>query len=256
MLYTYETGNAGNEAILFLHAGGLGGQSWLPVIEHLPDFHCLAPDLPEQGRSKDVPYSINASVNALIQIIRDRVPGQKAHVVALSLGGPVAFSLLRADPELIDSVIISGGSGQISPFLSTIGKSTLWMYKFFKPDYLIRETIRQQGIPEQYEALVHDDLRQGISPNFMRHFMTELAHWELPQQIHNRLLLVVGEKEPKAAFGFAKGYLRRYPNAYGVIVPGARHAWSLQFPELFAKMTRAWVTGQPLPEGFQKLASQ
>ncbi len=253
MLYTNEAGTPGETAVLFLHGGGLSSKSWMPVIEHLPEFHCLAPDLPEQGRSKDIPYSITASVDGVMEIIRERVPAQKTHLVAHSLGGPVAFGLLRAAPELIDSVIISGGSGQISPLLSKLGKSTLWMYRFFKPDYLIRETMRQHGIQPQYESLVREDLLQGMSPDFMRRYMTELTTWKLPEQIENRLLLAVGEKEAKAAFNFARGYLKRFPSAAGVIVPDAKHAWSLQFPERFAEMVRAWVTQQPLPRGFQEL---
>lgn len=247
MLYTYETGNPGNPAIVFLHGGGLSSKSWLPVIEKLPEFHCLAPDLPEQGQSKDLPYSIEGSAREVAEIIRHKVPGQKAHLVALSLGGPVAFTLLHRTPELIDHVILSGSSGRVSPFLAGVGKSTVWMYRLFKPDFLVRETIRQQGIPEQYHDLVRDDLKLAISPNFMRRYMTDLATWELPVQIGQPLLIVVGEKEMKAAFSFARGYLKQFPSACGVIAPKAGHAWCLQNPGLFAAMVRAWVTDQPLP---------
>jgi pimeloyl-ACP methyl ester carboxylesterase len=253
ILYTREAGPPGQPAIVFLHAGGLSSKSWLPVIERLPEFHCLAPDLPEQGQSKEIPYSIEGAAKAVAEIIRARVPAQKAHVIALSLGGPVAFTMLRTVPQLIDRVLISGGSGRVSPLLAAIGKSTIWMYRFFKPDWLVRETMRQHGIPEQYADLVRDDLMLANSPGFMRRYMTELARWELPESIQNPLLLVVGEKEMKAAFGFARGYLERFPIARGVVAPGARHAWSLQLPDLFADLVRAWVTGHPLPEGFHLL---
>ena len=33
------------------------------------------------------------------------------------------------------------------------------------------------------------------------------------------------------------------------VAPGAKHAWCLQFPDLFAALLRAWVTDKPLPEG-------
>jgi pimeloyl-ACP methyl ester carboxylesterase len=248
MLYTYETGQPADPAIVFLHGGGLSSKSWLPVIERLPEFHCLAPDLPEQGQSKDLPYSIEGSAREVTEIIRQRAPGKKAHVVALSLGGPVAFTLLRKTPELIDHVILSGSSGRVSRFLAGVGKSTLWMYRLYKPDFVVKATIRQQGIPEQYADLVRDDLRLAIAPDFMRHYMTDLATWELPDQIQQPLLIVVGEKEMKAAYSFARGYLKRFPSAIGAIAPKVGHAWCLQNPDLFAEMVRAWVTDQPLPE--------
>ncbi len=44
-----------------------------------------------------------------------------------------------------------------------------------------------------------------------------------------------------------EGYLKRFPSTCGIVVPGAKHAWSLQFPYLFADMDR------PLPEEMKKL---
>jgi pimeloyl-ACP methyl ester carboxylesterase len=253
MLYTYEAGQPDAPGIVFLHGGGLSSLSWLPVIERLPEFHCLAPDLPEQGRSKDIPYSIDGSAREVAEIIRQKAAGQKVHLVGLSLGGPVVFTLLRMAPELVDHAMVSGCSGQVSRWLAGLGKSLLWIYKLYKPDYLIRETVRQQGIPDQYKDLVWEDLRLSLSPDFMHHYMTDLATWTLPEAIASPLLVMVGQKEMKAAFTFAKGYLKRYPGAAGAVAPNATHAWCLQQPELFADTVRAWVTGQPLPASLAKL---
>ncbi|RPI81619.1 MAG: alpha/beta hydrolase [Chloroflexi bacterium] len=252
MLYTRESGNPNSPAIVFLHGGGLSSKSWIPVMERLDDFYCLAPDLPEQGQSKAIPYSISRSAEEVIDIIRRRVPGKKVHLVALSLGGPVALTLLRIAPELIDHVILSGSSGHFSRWLAELGKSTLWMYRFYKRDYLVKATIKQQGIPDQYADLLREDLYQSVSPDFMRHFMTELARWDLPQRVDSPLLVVVGEKEQKASYGISRGYLKRYPGACGVVAAQMGHAWCLQSPELFAIMVRAWVTGQPLPAMLEK----
>jgi pimeloyl-ACP methyl ester carboxylesterase len=87
----------------------------------------------------------------------------------------------------------------------------------------------------------------------MRRYMTDLSTWQLPERIKSPLLLVVGEKEVKAAFGFARGYLKQFPNARGVVAPNAGHIWSLQNPQLFAALVRAWVTGEALPAGFMPL---
>lgn len=252
MLFIRESGNPNCPAIVFLHGGGLSSKSWLPVMELLPDFYCLAPDLPEQGQSKTIPFTISGSAEMVAEIIRRKTPGKKVHLVALSLGGPVALTLLRTAPELIDHVILSGSSGHFPRWLAELGKSTLWMLRLYKRDYLVKETIKQQGVPEQYTELMREDLYQGISLAFMRHFMTELALWELPQCVDSPLMVVVGEKEMKAAFGISRGYLKRYPGACGTIAAQMGHAWCLQSPELFAAMVRAWVTNQPLPAGLEK----
>jgi pimeloyl-ACP methyl ester carboxylesterase len=252
MLYTYEAGQPGKPAILFLHGGGLSSKSWLPVIQRLPDFHCLAPDLPEQGRSLDIPYTVDGSASEVAEIIRQKVPAQKVHLVALSLGGPVALTLLRTSPELIDHTLLSGSSGHFSKILADFGKSTIWVYKFYKQDYLVRETIRQHGIDPQYTDLIREDLVHSISPAFMRHYMGDLANWELPEKIDTPLLILVGAKEMVGAAGISRGYLKRYPSAQGRFVEGAKHAWCLQFPDLFAETVRAWVTDQPLPAALDR----
>lgn len=253
MLYTYESGKPDGKAILFLHGGGLSHKSWLPVIERLPQYRCLAPDLPEQGRSKKTPYSIAGAAEAAAEVVRKRAPKGVAHVVALSLGAPVAFTMLRNTPELVQSALLSGGSGQISRFMSWLGRQSLWSYKFFPPEKLVDATIKQQGIPAQYEDLVREDLRASLDLAFMRRYMTDLARWQLPEQINVPLLIVVGQREASAAMGFARSYLGKFPDAKGVVVPDAGHVWSLQQPDLFAALVTAWVEGQPLPKGLLRL---
>ena len=54
-LYVRETGSPTNPAIVFLHASPLSGRMWLPQLERLTEFHCLAPDLPGHGQSASLP---------------------------------------------------------------------------------------------------------------------------------------------------------------------------------------------------------
>ena len=254
IFFCHESGEKRQETILFLHAGGLSGKSWLPVMERLPEFHCLAPDLPGQGRSRDIPFNIKACVDGCVRLIRERVPNQKVHLSALSLGGPVAFSLLREQPELIDHVLISGCSGQIPAWQTRLAKTSLWTYRLFKPQTLVRLTLQQQGIPAECRALVEEDLAQSADTQFMYPMLDELSRWELPDEINQPLLLVVGEKELRAARRFTQHYLSIYPRASGLLAPGMRHAWSLQDPDAFAELLRAWLTDCPLPAGFRPLA--
>jgi pimeloyl-ACP methyl ester carboxylesterase len=40
-LHFYQTGPAAAPTLVFLHGGGAAGWMWQPVIEQLPEFHCL-----------------------------------------------------------------------------------------------------------------------------------------------------------------------------------------------------------------------
>ncbi len=251
MIYTFESGNDSQPAILFLHGGGLSSASWQPVIERLPEFHCLAPDLPGHGHSKELPFHMADAESAAEEIVVRRTAAHRAHVVGLSLGGAVTLSLLRLAPERVDHAMISGSSGKMPRFLTNLGKSMAWIYRFYKPDFLLQATYKEHGIPPEYQPLVAADILAGSQPAFLRGLADELSSWELPEQVERPLLIAVGAKEMKAAHDISRGYLKRYPGARGVLIPGARHAWPLQFPDLFAATVRAWVTNQPLPVELQ-----
>jgi pimeloyl-ACP methyl ester carboxylesterase len=253
MLYTLDVGSPTRTVIVFLHGGGLSSKSWLPVIERLPDFHCLAPDLPEQGQSEDIPFTMKGAAYGVAEIIKQRLPNKRVHVVGLSLGGAVALTLLQIAPEPIDHVIVTGSSGRLSRLTSTFAKSMLWILRFYMPEKLVQATLRQQGIPAQYHVLLHDDLLKASNAKFMHHLISELGTLELPQRIKVPMLVCVGERENYITKGIARDLLKRYPLARGIVAPNGSHAWCLQFPDLFADMVCAWVTDNPLPSALKPL---
>jgi pimeloyl-ACP methyl ester carboxylesterase len=90
-LHVYESGAVGAPVLLFLHGSPLSGRMWLPQLEVLAEFHCLAPDLPEHGLSQAVrPFSMDDCVRRLGSLVREAAPGGRTYVVGLSFGGVVA----------------------------------------------------------------------------------------------------------------------------------------------------------------------
>ena len=110
-IFVQEAGPASALPIVFLHGGGGAGWMWQPVVDQLSDYHCLVPDLPEHGKSLGIkPFSIRDSSKRIADLIRSRVPAQKAHLVGLSLGAQVLVELLSYAPEVIDHAIISSAN--------------------------------------------------------------------------------------------------------------------------------------------------
>ena len=72
-LYVEETGPQDAPGIVFLHGGGLSGRMLQPQVEELSDYHCIVPDLPEQGRNADIaPFSLDDSAWRVADLIRRR----------------------------------------------------------------------------------------------------------------------------------------------------------------------------------------
>jgi pimeloyl-ACP methyl ester carboxylesterase len=250
MLYTLESGNKKNPAIVLLHGGGLSSKSWQPVIERLSnDFYCLAPDLPEQGQSFSVkPFTLDDSAAKVSEIILSKVPSKKAHLVGLSLGGALVVTMLRLNPEVINRAMVTGTAAKLSEGLGKFSISTLWILKLYSAKTLVEATIKQQGIPAQYRDLVYDDLMlTGPDRGFNESVIREIMNMELPLQNKTPLLACVGSKETIPARQAAKKLVKLVPNTKGVIIPGLNHVWALQDPDLFSQTVRAWVTEKPLP---------
>jgi pimeloyl-ACP methyl ester carboxylesterase len=71
---------SGQPAIVFVHGGGLSSRMWQPVIERLPEFTCLAPDLPEHGQNRDKgPFTLDAAARQVADLIRTQAPGGRAY---------------------------------------------------------------------------------------------------------------------------------------------------------------------------------
>ena len=100
-------------AIVFLHGTRLSRAVWTPQLEALGDeFHAIAMDLPGHGeRAADV-FSLDAAVEAVADVIRNRASGGRAVVVGLSLGGYVAMALAGRYPELVSGLVVAGASAE------------------------------------------------------------------------------------------------------------------------------------------------
>jgi pimeloyl-ACP methyl ester carboxylesterase len=108
-LYVKEVGKNNRETIVFLHAGMSSGWMWNKHLEALNDYHCLVPDLPEHGRSTEVkPFRMECAAEDVIDLIKEKAHGGRAHVVGLSLGAQTAVQILSMAPEVVDHAVITG----------------------------------------------------------------------------------------------------------------------------------------------------
>lgn len=253
-MYVEERGKGNAPSVIFLHGGGLSGRMWEPQLQLLQNYHCVVPDLPEQGRSADVgPFSLEDAVERVAQLIAERCSDGRAHVVGLSLGGAVALALMRFEPERVGRVIVSGTAAGFGRAFGAISKASAGLYRLLPTDLLIDMTIKQFRIPEQYRDMLRQDMVPGLQPAFVRHFTDALLHMRLPTEAPSPLLVAVGARETWAAKQAARKIAATVPRAQGVIVPSAGHVWNLEHPRLFADMVRAWFERKPLPADLRPL---
>src|ERR1700694_4302383 len=146
-LYVHQAGRAGRASIVFLHGLGLSGAMWQPQFQRLPDYQCLAPDLPEHGKSANLgPFTLKEASKQVADLIRKYTPNGRAHVVGLSMGGAVAVRMLLDVPEVIDHVMVSGAAIRLDPVLANINT----MMGFLSSHQLANLIFLQSHIPKRY----------------------------------------------------------------------------------------------------------
>lgn len=271
-LFIQASGPANAQTILFLHGGGGAGWMWEPQVKSLSEYHCLVPDLAEQGQSVNVkPFSIQTSAEQMAELIRTRAHGGKATVVGLSEGAQVGIALLRLAPELVERAVISSalvrpmpGMGWLTPNLVALTyRSSIAPLKY--QDWWVRLNMKYSaGVPETYFAQFRQTF-QGLTESGFTNLMIENLHFRLPSglaQIPTPTLVLVGQREYAIMRQSARDLAQALPNAQAYAIVHAKkltvaqeHNWNLTAPELFTATVRAWFTHQPLPEALKRLNS-
>jgi pimeloyl-ACP methyl ester carboxylesterase len=247
-LYIREAGPEGAPALLFLHDLGLSHTMWQPQFERLSDYyHCLAPDLPESGNSESSgPFTLKDASRRIAEVIRERVPGQSAHVVGLSLGSAVALQMLRDEPQVLDHLLISGTASHLPPALDSLNRLNEATVRLLGHEQLAEFLLRPYHVPQAYRSLLLNDLRK-VKPEAIQHFSQELAKVRLPRNGYVPALIAVGQQETFVTKHAAYEMSRALTGVRGALVPGVGHFWNLEAPDLFAQTVRAWIQDEPLP---------
>ncbi len=258
-LHVDESGQAGHPAILFLHGSPLSGRMWAPQLETLAsEFHCLAPDLPEHGRSAGIgPFHMGDTLTRLTNLIERRCAGGRAHVVGLSFGGVVAQALMSAAPERVGRVILSGTAGRLSPWVLRVLEWQMALNKpllrGLPPGALAAMMRWQFALPRSYDAALREDLEAMSADALARFVVSTYAEIHTPTHTTNPTLIVVGGRETPFAKWQARQLVREIPGSRAVSAPGLGHVWNLQDPRLFNATVRAWILDNPIPSELTSL---
>ena len=98
-----------NLPVLFIHAFPLDSRMWAPQLDAVGSTRLvLAPDLRGFGRNRQcmLPESVDGHARDMLELL-DRASAPRAIVVGLSMGGYIAFGMLRLAPERIAGLLLA-----------------------------------------------------------------------------------------------------------------------------------------------------
>lgn len=250
-LYVQEFGLNQPSSIVFIHGGGLSGWMWDRQVKDLSDFHCLVPDLPEQGKSLGVtPFSIKDSTEQIAELIKSRAHGGKAHVVGHSIGAQIVVQLLSSSPEVVDHAIVNSALVRRIPGMNSLIKPIVKLtIPLTRSKWFAKLQAKALGMPDGHFNRYYNESK-SITADSLEHILTENANFSLPKGLEFSTaptLILVGQKEKGIMHSSAKDLVSSIPNSKGYVVKGVGHSFSFDAPELYSSIIRAWLTDKKLP---------
>jgi pimeloyl-ACP methyl ester carboxylesterase len=248
-LFVRESGPADAPVIVFLHGGLMSGWTWEPVVTRLPRYHCLAPDLPQYGKSfQQGPFEMARAADAVAELIRTRAATGRAHLVGHSLGAQVGVQLLATEPRLVDRAVLS------STFLNTlpavpvtrrlaglVARTPVFRWLLITRHWDARHAAQNTGYREDAR------LNSGAQ---LAHIAMASAGFTLPTGLEKSsapTLFLTGGNEPRLLRRWAAVLAAAMPNGIDRVARGMGHDWPVLDPEPFSRTVDAWLRGAALP---------
>jgi pimeloyl-ACP methyl ester carboxylesterase len=98
---------------VFVHGTRLSRGFWAPQVRRLAGtYRCVTLDLPGHGTRAAEAFTIEAAAAAVAETIEAAVPGGRAVVVGLSLGGYVAIEAAYRFPDRVAGLVLAGCSAE------------------------------------------------------------------------------------------------------------------------------------------------
>lgn len=243
-----ETGQG--KACLFVHAFPFDGRMWDAQRDALSaDHRVIVPDLRGFGRSASLPSarSVDEHADDLAALL-DRLKVQQATVIGLSMGGYIAFALMRRHAARVRALVLA--DTRALPDSPEAQKSR---------DVNI-ELVRREGAKALMEklrpALLAKDASdeavakalaigaaqtvEGIADALMA-LRDRPDSRDLLPSIHVPTAVIVGEHDTLSPVTEMKELADAIPNAAFTVIPGAGHLANLENPAAFNEALRAAV---------------
>jgi 3-oxoadipate enol-lactonase len=236
------SGDSSLTPLVLLHGLGMGAWIWRPVLPLLASHQplSLTPDLPGFGSAAPAgPFSMEKAAQSVVDLVRAQNHGP-AHIFGLSLGAMVALQVYQSTPEVVASLILSGGqahAGRPSMILRQVVASLV-------PAQALTSDIVGQ-IQRDYPELLAEaqDFARGISKRSVESALRAVARSDfrsLLPKISVPTLVICGEQD-QSFLAAAKQMEAAIPQARLQIIPGAGHVWHLDKPGLFAEVLSTFM---------------
>ena len=242
--------------LVLLHAFPLAAEMWRPQLEAAPaGWRFVAPDLSGFGQSQGGDPPLTASMDGYardVVALLDHLGVGRAVIAGLSMGGYVAFGLLRLAPERVAGLVLADTRAEADDEAARLGRDRMAetlaqggaaaVYGRMLPG-LLGATTRESrpGVVERVQELVlaqpADGIRLAIQSLKSRPDSTPLL-----AGISCPTLVIVGDEDQITTVDVARRLHASIPGAEMAVIERAGHLSNLEGPEAFNRVLLAFLS--------------
>lgn len=236
--------NKPRPALLFLHMFAGSGLGWAPVVQHLPGFHCVTPDL--RGFGAATPPGSGATLaDWADEAAALAAPLGQFVLVGHSMGGKIATLLASRRPAGLAGLVLVAPS---PPTPEPIPDRAGMLSGYHDPAAAARtaqQISRHHDDPAVMRRLVEDSLRTShpawtwwIERGSCEDIAESAAAIDVPV-----LVVAAADDANLPPLLLRQEVVARIPGATLVTLPDSRHMVPLDAPGPLAQVIRDWVGG-------------
>ncbi|MES9969759.1 MAG: alpha/beta fold hydrolase [Candidatus Thiodiazotropha sp.] len=252
-LHCRELGDPKRPTLCLLHGLFGSANNWMGIVKYLADdFHIIAPDLRNHGRSPHhdcMDYKVMAG--DLLQLLDDLAVSEVS-LLGHSMGGKVAMWLALQQPERIEKLVVA----DIAPVAYTHSFANIFQGLKAVP----LDEIQQRDAAEQRlaEWVVDKGVRQYLLQNLVKQpggwswrFNLEVLRKAIPDLIGfpqpgrriyaGEVLFIHGERSDYVTDAYRETISQLFPHFRKRMLHGAGHWLYAEQPQLFAQAVKSFL---------------
>lgn len=233
--------------VLLLHAFPLHAEMWAPQLACLSATRrVIALDLAGFGRSDPPPEPLDASMNRLADDVAELLEGlgvERAVVGGLSMGGYLAFAVVRRHPEVVAGLILA--DTRASPDNEeTFERRTQQQRQVSSEgtrrliDSLLEPMVGEHTRQHRRALMTRvRDLMSANTPDGFRSALQAMKHRDDSTDHLGRIgvptLVLVGDQDVLSPPELVRSWQEKIPGSHLVVLPRAGHLSNLEAPAEF-----------------------
>ena len=253
-LYFAEKGKRDSQSIVFIHGAGVTDWVWKPQTDYFSAWDCILPHLPDHGQSINLKLTNQREcAEMLLELIKNRANGGKAHIVGHSLGGQLVILMAAMNPSVILHAVACSPNFKRMLLMDLMAKPLFYKLSvaMMKSESVLDAQVKQFGLTDPVMiAGAKQDYKLLTADRLQREYEVGYFQASLPQGLEKSTvptLILAGKKEPGIVHESARMALAALPNAKGYLVKDANHVWTWQKSNVLNPLIESWIQDSPLP---------